>query len=346
MASNQDKQPLRWGILGTSFISHTVVAAIQSSSASTVVSVFGRDETRLAAFADKFSIPARHSTSIEALLDDAEATVDVVYIGLPSHLHAEASIAAAKRGKAILSEKSLATTMDDSEAMIKAAREANVFFMEGLMYRCHPLITKVGEILKAGTLGDVRSVEGHYSSNIWKRANPLGRGTIYNLGCYPVSLLQFVIECSIGPEAFTATGRRVSGVGNIATDGGVRHVRDAALTARFANSTLATIQSSDSHGKSFGFTVQGSEGTLRCITNPWLPSADDDNVIEVTKKSGETERIAVKGEWDAFGYQVRRVEEGIKAGKTEPEWPAASWQTSIDIMGLLLEWEEEVLKQS
>ncbi|KAH8170204.1 oxidoreductase family, NAD-binding rossmann fold domain-containing protein [Sarocladium implicatum] len=343
--AQQDKTPLRWAILGTSFISHTVVSAIQSSPSSTVVSVFGRDQARLTSFADKFNIPVRHSTSIGDLLDDATAPVDVVYVGLPSHLHAEATIAAAKRGKAILSEKSLATTMKDSEEMIKAVREAGVFFMEGLMYRCHPLITKIGEILKAGTLGDVLSIEGHYSSNIWKKANPLGKGTIYNLGCYPVSLLQFVMECTNGAASFTAAGRKVSGLGNVATDGGVRHVRDAALVMRFANGTLATIQSSDSHGKSFSFTVQGSQGTLRCITNPWLPSAGEDNVVEVTKKSGETERIVVKGEWDAFGYQVRRVEEGIRGGKVEGEWPAAGWQTSIDIMGLLLDWEEDILRQ-
>ncbi|KAL2204809.1 NAD(P)-binding protein [Sarocladium strictum] len=344
-ASGEDKQLLRWGILGTSFISNTVVAAIQSSPSSKVVSVFGRDQTRLSSFADKFNIPNRHA-SIDALLDDASAEVDVVYVGLPSHLHAEATIAAAKRGKAILSEKSLATTMEDSLKMIEAVKEANVFFMEGLMYRCHPVITKLGEILKAGTLGEIRSVEGHYSSNIWKRANPLGKGTIYNLGCYPVSLLQFVMECANGPESFTAPGRKVSGFGNVAIDGGVRHARDAALVARFANGTLATIQSSDSHGKSFSFTVQGSEATLRCITNPWLPSAGEDNVLELSKKNGEMERIAVKGEWDAFGYQVRRVEEGVKDHRMEPEWPAADRQTSIDIMGLLLEWEEDILRQS
>src|SRR5688572_8637776 len=109
MAAHKEEKPLlRWGILGTSFISHTVVAAIQSSPASTVVSVFGRDEARLAAFADKYGIHARHSSSVEALLDDTNAQVDVVYVGLPSHLHAEATMAAAKRGKAILSEKSLA----------------------------------------------------------------------------------------------------------------------------------------------------------------------------------------------------------------------------------------------
>ena len=67
--------PLRWAILGTSFISHTVAAAIQSSPASTLVSVFGRDATRLAAFADAgveqvlFAVAAREPDERRRMLD-------------------------------------------------------------------------------------------------------------------------------------------------------------------------------------------------------------------------------------------------------------------------------------
>ncbi|KGQ10289.1 putative oxidoreductase [Beauveria bassiana D1-5] len=68
---------LRWGILGTSFISDVVAKAILASDASHIQAVFGRDEQRLSAFADRYGIASRY-TSLEALL--ADPAVDAVYV--------------------------------------------------------------------------------------------------------------------------------------------------------------------------------------------------------------------------------------------------------------------------
>lgn len=339
----QSNERLRWAILGTSFISHTVVQAIQASSASRITAVFGRNEGRLDAFATQYGIPRRYTT-IDGILDDAE--VDVVYIGLPSHLHADATIKAARKGKAILSEKSLATTMKDSEEMIKVVREQGVFFLEGLMYLCHPVMHKLAEVIGSGVLGDVKSIQGHYCANIWKKANPEGRGTIYNLGCYPVSLIHWVMESAYGHGAFAA-GRQSSGHGNVVTEGGVKHVRDAALVTRFANGVLATVQASDSYGNGNSFVIQGTKASLRFLTNPWLPQAGEgSNVMEIRPNggSGEIERIEVGGDWDAFGYQVKKVEEGVRGGVKEASRPSPGWTHSLEIMGLLLEWEHSILQ--
>lgn len=330
---------LRWGILGTSFISNTVAKAIRGSSESRIEAVFGRDETRLAAFADNHDIPKRYQT-IDALLDDVD--VDVVYVGLPSHLHSSAVIAAARRGKAILSEKSLATTMDDSKAMIDAVREADIFFLEGLMYLCHPLMEKLAEIIRAGTLGRISSLGGHYAANIWRKANPLGMGTIYNLGCYPVSLIHFVMETAFGPDALAA--RQVCGLGNLSSEGTV-HVRDAALMVRFDSGVLATVQSTDSFGNDFGFSIQGDKAALRFVTNPWLPVAGE-NIIEIKAYGQGSERIVVPAQLDAFGHQVKRVEECLRDGRKEAPRPSPSWSHSVEIMSLLTEWEHEIKQRS
>lgn len=328
---------LRWGVLGTSFISHTVAASIQGSENSTITAVSGRDAARLAAFSDKFSIPKRY-TSIEELLDDPE--VDVVYIGLPSHLHAQASIAAANRGKAILSEKSLTTTMKDARALIDAVRSHNVFFLEGLMYLSHPLMSKVAEIIGSNVLGHVRSVSGYYAANIWQKANPRGMGTIYNLGCYPVSLMYWVMQTAYGGGAMES--RQLSGLGNLSDDG--THVRDASLNIRFGNGVLGTIQSTDSFGNDFAFSIRGDKAVLRFKTNPWLPPAGD-SVMEIrTYAGGKVEDVVVSTEHDAFGFQVRRVEECLAAGNKEAPRPSPTWKDSLEIMALLTEWEDVIGK--
>lgn len=330
---------LRWGILGTSFISHTVVKAIADSPGSSIEAVFGRDKARLDAFGDKYSIAKKYQT-LDEILGDSD--VDVVYIGLPSHMHASATVAAAKRGKPILSEKSLATTMEDSKAMLEAVRQAEVFFLEGFMYLCHPLMDKLTEIVRSGKLGRISGVSGYYAANIWRKANPLGMGTIYNLGCYPVSLLHLVVQTAYGSEAFHT--RQVCGLGNVSTEGSV-HVRDAALTVRFGNGVLGNIQSTDSFGNDFSMVIQGDKASLRFKTNPWLPKAGD-NIMEIQAYGGSTEQIVVQAEFDAFAYQVRRVEKCLGEGAREAPRPSPRWSDSLEIMGLLTEWEADVKRQS
>ncbi|TFA99902.1 Trans-1,2-dihydrobenzene-1,2-diol dehydrogenase [Trichoderma ghanense] len=330
---------LRWGILGTSFISHTVVKSILASPNSRITAVFGRNQARLDEFAAKYDIATKYQ-DLDALLDDAE--VDVVYVGLPSHMHSSAVIAAAKKGKAILSEKSLATTMEDSHAMIAAVKEADVFFLEGLMYLCHPLMEKVASIIKSGALGNVKGMSGYYAANIWKKANPLGMGTIYNLGCYPVSLVHFVMETAYGSGAFEK--RQVTGLGNLSNEGSL-HARDASLNVRFDNGVLTTIQSTDSFGNDFSFSIQGDKSVLRFKTNPWLPLAGD-NIMELKTYGGAAEEIVVPAHMDAFGHQVKRVEDCIAQGLKEAPRPSPSWANSVEIMSLLTEWEADIKKRA
>ncbi|KAI9900043.1 hypothetical protein N3K66_004305 [Trichothecium roseum] len=337
---------LRWGVLGTSFISHTVAAAINASTGSKVTAVFGRDPARLASFADKFSIPRRF-TSIDELVRDPD--IDVVYVGLPSHLHAQASIAAARAGKAVLSEKALTTTMADARALVAAVEEAGVFFLEGLMYLSHPLMDKVAEVIRSGRLGTVRGVSGHYAANIWKKANPLGMGTIYNLGCYPASLLHWVMQAAFGRTGTAADdrhhfrARKVSALGNLSPDG--THVRDAALTVRFDNGVLASIQSTDSLGNDFAFTVRGDKAALHFRTNPWLPPAGR-SVMELKTFGAGAEEIVVESPLDAFGCQVKRVEECLARGFKQAPRPSPTWGDSLEIMELLTEWESAIFESS
>lgn len=323
---------LRWGILGTSFISNTMATAINGSAGSEIRAVSGRDGERLAAFAREHGIARTHS-SIDAVIDDPE--VDVVYVGLPNHLHHDAVIKAARSGKAVLSEKSLTTTMADAQALADAVRDADIFFLEGLMYLSHPVIATLGSIIRSGRLGPVRSIAGAYAADIWKLVNPRGNGTIYNLGCYPVSLMQYVVQAAYGDDAFA--DRTLSGYGNISFHD--NNICDAALAVRFGCGVLATLQSTDSFGMSFDFSVRGERGCLRFVTNPWLPVAGD-NLIEITDYGAVPETIVIGSDHDAFGHQVRLVEHCLRQGLKEAPRPSPQLADSLEIMQMLTEWEK------
>ncbi|MDB5550310.1 MAG: putative oxidoreductase [Rhizobium sp.] len=322
---------LRWGILGTSFISEIMADAIASSENSSLEAVMGRDHGRLEAFASRHGIAKRYG-DIGTLLDDD--TIDIVYVGLPNNVHHSAVIAAAKRGKAIISEKSLTVTMNDAHALADAVRTSGVFFMEGLMYLNHPVVAELGAIVRSGRLGQLRSINGLYAADISKFVNPAGGGTLFNLGCYPASLLHYVMQAACGDDAFGQ--RRIAGHGNMsATDG---NIGDAAVSALFSNGVLATLQSTDSYGMAWNFTIYGETGVARFKTNPWLPIAGD-NIIEVEIYGQAPDQIVVSTGLDAFQHQVLTTEAALRDGLTQARRPSPRLTDSLDIMGFLTDWE-------
>ena len=80
----------------------------------------------------------------------ANQNVQAVYIAIPHPFHAEWAIKAAEAGKHILCEKPLALNHAEAMAVVEAATRQDVFLMEAYMYRCHPQITKLVEIIRAG----------------------------------------------------------------------------------------------------------------------------------------------------------------------------------------------------
>src|SRR5579875_2425702 len=71
---------------------------------------------------------AQHVGTVETDYARAIAAADVVSICLPLALHAEVTIAAARAGKHVFTEKPLAPTVSDAVRMEKAVTDAGVHF--------------------------------------------------------------------------------------------------------------------------------------------------------------------------------------------------------------------------
>ena len=113
--------------------------------------------------AEDFSIPRRYA-SYEELLADKE--VDAVYISLIHPLHARWAIEAARAGKHILVEKPIAMNSVEAAEMIDAARRNDVFLMEAFMYRCHPQMARLAELIREGAIGEVLMIRSTFSFSI------------------------------------------------------------------------------------------------------------------------------------------------------------------------------------
>ena len=327
---------LRWAIVGTSFISDTMARAIEASPGSVATVVVGRDPQRLDAFRHRHGI-GRAVTGLEEALAAKDVEVDVVYVGTPNHVHHEATILAAAAGKAILSEKSLTVSMEQADALLGAVR-GTVFFVEGLMYLAHPVIARFVEVLRDGRLGTLKAIHASYAANIAHLVNPEGRGAIFNLGCYPVSLVQLVVDVMGGEGSFAR--RELTALGDVSDIDG--NIREAAAIVRFSGGVLATIHTAETYGSAARFEVHGTRGTLTFITNPWLPERGDSSFVW-RPFDGVPETIVETDPLDAFDHQVRMVEANIAAGMLEADRPSPRLDDSLHLMQFLTEWEAAAL---
>ncbi len=185
-----------WGILGPGFVAtRAVIPAMQQAPTACVLAVASSDEQRAQAAALRFGIE-RAYVGYQALLDDPD--VHAIYIALPNHLHREWTIRAAQAGKHVLCEKPLAMSAIECDEMIEACRQANVLLMEAVMYRFHPRMLHLKQMLAAGELGHIRFLHAAFSFPFDAPGNyrayaQFGGGALLDVGSYCVNAARWLI---------------------------------------------------------------------------------------------------------------------------------------------------------
>ncbi|CAN7557099.1 Gfo/Idh/MocA family protein [Paenibacillus sp. LjRoot56] len=196
---------LRWGILGCAGIAiRACIPGIKQSETGVVSAIASRNLEKSQEVAARLDIPKAYG-SYEELIADPD--IDAIYIPLPNHLHKEWTIRAAQAGKHVLCEKPAALTATEVGEMVTVSEEAGVLFAEAFMYRHHPRYERVKEIMQSGEIGDIRGIHGTFtfsnpddSKNV-RYVREWGGGSVYDVGCYPLSAARFLLERE--PEAVT-----------------------------------------------------------------------------------------------------------------------------------------------
>lgn len=320
---------IRWGILGTSYISEVMAEAIQESSSSALIAIGSRSVSTGKAFGDKFSIPKYYS-DYHVLLHDSE--IDAVYIGLPNHLHKEWIINCALAKKHILCEKPFVLNAQEAEEAFAVVKKENVFCMEALMYRYHPLITKLNELIESDIIGDIKLFNATYIANIASIANPIAGGSIRNLGCYPISLIRLLANAE--PKEITALGRMNHDVSN-------DHQASAIL--KFENNMMAVVSTADDMEMFWQFDVYGTNGFLKMMTNPWLPNRDQNKIMINCNDKKVPIEINITADKSLYTYQIDAMNQNIL--NNEPSYhDDVLWQQAIGNVTVLESWLQQVSK--
>ncbi|GAC1386002.1 MAG: Gfo/Idh/MocA family oxidoreductase [Acidimicrobiales bacterium] len=174
--------PVRWGVLGAS----STVARL-----AVIPAILASPKAELLATASLSGVHpdggARRYATYEELLADPD--VEAVYIPLPNHLHRKWTEAAAAEGKHVLCEKPLAPTAADAQAMADATRDAEVLLLEAYMTPFHPRDRALADHVRAGRLGELRTVHASFGFPLRDAANhrwdpTAGGGALLDVGVY------------------------------------------------------------------------------------------------------------------------------------------------------------------
>lgn len=309
------QQQIAWGILGCARIARSqFIPAIQRCDNARLQAVASRDPARLAELHDQCGDFTDYA-SYEALLADPE--VQAIYIPLPNSLHCEWAIRAMQAGKHVLCEKPLALNSVEVARMIQTAQDCGVLLMEGFMYRYTERMRLIGEILQSGALGEIRSINSTFRFlldrvNTIKEKPELGGGALYDIGCYPLSLISLITD-----------GTPISVAAECVQQNGVDINLSAIL--RYDNGLIASLHCGFNAFGAMHTTITGTKGRLEA-PDTFL---NDAGTMTLHTTAG-CQEIAIPVS-DRFGAEVR----DFSAAILENRQPLVSLEYSLRNMQTL-----------
>ncbi|MXY74714.1 MAG: Gfo/Idh/MocA family oxidoreductase [Acidimicrobiia bacterium] len=275
---------LRWGLLGTARINDRILEAVGMSDRSEITAVASRDSDRASVYARAAGIP--HSFgSYDRMLSCDE--VEVVYVSLPNWLHVPWGVKVAEAGKHALIEKPLVIRAGEMELLERAADANGVIIQEASMMRFHPQTALLRRLVSEGVIGTPRWAQATfgftlpYSDDI--RLDHRGGGSLWDLGCYPITLFQAVL------------GRRP-----IEVEGFIRRAGQAAdmtfgAQILYEGGVMGQFLTSFETLPSWSAEFVGTRGRLR-VSYPWLSQVELASTVEVVTRTSEVAPLSQSGD--------------------------------------------------
>ena len=335
---------VKWGIIGPGQIAHRFADGLKEASSGKLIAIASKTQDRRSAFGDKYNIdPTLRFENYDEIIQSSE--VDAIYISTPHTLHAEWSIKAANQGKHILCEKPGAINYIEGKRVIEAVKSANVFYMEGFMYRCHPQIAKLLSLIKENIIGDVTSIEASFGFDAGKTYPDsrlfnihLAGGSILDVGVYPISFSRLVAGIVSGKNFLNPY--KIEGtiiIGKTKVD----EISYAKLY--FNNDIIANVSAAIRKDMDDVAIVKGTRGFIS-LTNPWTPGKEGGPFKSsiIMNIEGQQQIIEIKVEEHLFAFEAEVASKAIIEKRNEALPPAMTWNDTLGNLETLDNWRKEV----
>ena len=182
---------LRVGIIGMGYIGRTHYGAlhhIPDTEVAAVADLEGRDSQGISRFTRVLHLARNVST----------CPLDAVIVAVPTFLHAECVVEAAKAGCDIMCEKPVALDAASAERMLEAAERQGVILMVGQVLRFWPHYRRIKELVDAGALGAIRSITAYRLSKFppwssWFADPQKSGGCLLDLQVHDVDFVHWIL---------------------------------------------------------------------------------------------------------------------------------------------------------
>lgn len=213
--------------------------------------------------------------------------IDIIDISVPTYLHRDIAVAAAKAGKHIFCEKPFAITLEEAREMYEAAEAAGIVHYVNHNYRRCPAVMLAKRLIDDGTVGRIFHWRGAYLQDwivdpnfplTWHlRKETAGTGPHGDLNSHSIDLARFLVGDIKAVSAMMTTFVKerplpgagaatfTAGTGGAAEMGEVT-VEDASfMLAEFENGALGSFEASRfaPGRKNYNyFEIYGSKGSI------------------------------------------------------------------------------------
>jgi len=317
------------GMIGTA---HVVGLAANAQEGVEYAAVCDSDKEKCDAFAAKYGLKAYYDFA-EMLGDD---DIDFVDICLPSFMHEEFAVAAAKAGKHILLEKPIAFTMEAALNIYAAAREHGVKVMIAQNLRCWPEYAKIKELIDSGILGDIVTI---YAARLgqmptwsnWYKDPEKSGETLMNLTLHDIDFAHYLFG---KPKSIYSAGSKDQyGCYN-----------DVMNIIKFENGTNVLIDGSLSMTPGYPFTmhmrVLGTKGTLEFSYKAGenLDAANNQTSFLLYLPDEGCKDVEFEA-YDAYGCEIKYFADCIRDG-VDPE--KVSEESILTVLNSILKAKESL----
>jgi predicted dehydrogenase len=276
--SGAQERSLGIGVLGYDGVAKAHLLAIQRVATifwplparPKLVALAGRSADRLQQAGQRYGAPTTYTDWRDLIADDR---VQVLINAGPNDVHADACLAAIKRGLPVLCEKPLARTATEASQMRDAAVAAGITHMTGYNYRFLPAVQLARRLIREGQLGRLYHFRTRYCDDSmvdpqvpygWRHSKArAGSGVIGDLAAHCVDLARFLVgeidAVSATTRIFIDRRRREGSDATVEVEDALEAV------VEFANGAVGTLEASTfcPGRKNFlSFEVNGASGSL------------------------------------------------------------------------------------
>lgn len=204
----------RYAIVGLGSRAQLFARALAGSPRAELTAFCDPNETRMRVHNGWLgtAVPGYRPDDFPAML--AKERVDVVVVCTPDHTHADYVVAALHAGCDVVTEKPMTTDVDGARRILAARRETGRPVRVAFNYRYNPVHRRVRELLAAGAIGEVGSVEFSWLLDTahgadyfrrWHRAKANSGGLLVHKSGHHFDLVNWWLGS--GPETVFAFGR-------------------------------------------------------------------------------------------------------------------------------------------